>query len=508
MIETYQMFLQKACLATVGVFAIGALAFSSCLAMRGLYTRIRRTGRLNVIFAFLAIGAMVVYGGKKPSPPIGPDDPPPSSDDPVPGTDDPASGSDDPPSSDDPEPGTDDPAPGSDDPEPGTDDPAPGSDDPAPGSDDPVPGTDDPAPGSDDPVPSVEYRLYKVVTGAAPDDAASEYNGYLYSGNGDAKGSIQIKVGKPNKNTRQASVKATVLLNGKKISLKAAENGKAEVAAGGPTSVSLVGRGADACSVKFGQYGLSGRYGVYDIDGARNLFVSKDKEEQRSANGLLEDYLGPVNVVWDGGSASVAIAKKGKAKATGSLAGGAKISASGMFLCGEKFCCVPVVAQKSPVAFNVWIDEAGTVAAIGLDGDVIAAGAPESLRAGSKFSCSGESPLWGLIKGRALTEYLPDGVDVVQSGTRWTLPKAGKLSMKNGVVDDSKAGENPSALKLTYKAKDGSFKGSFKVYADNGGRLKATTVNVTGVMVGGVGYGTASVKNVGQEAVSVSRATK
>ena len=75
--------------------------------------------------------------------------------------------------------------------------------------------------------------------------------------------------------------------------------------------------------------------------------------------------------------------------------------------------------------------------------------------------------------------------------------------MKGGVLDDSKAGANPSGLKLTYKAKDGSFKGSFKAYADVGGKLKATTVNVTGVMVNGVGHGTATVKGVGSVSVEI-----
>ena len=92
---------------------------------------------------------------------------------------------------------------------------------------------------------------------------------------------------------------------------------------------------------------------------------------------------------------------------------------------------------------------------------------------------------------------------MAQKGTKWTLPKAGKVVYKDGAVDGSKLGENPSALKLTYKAKDGCFKGSFKVYADNGGKLKATTVNVTGVVINGVGYGTATIKKVGSVPVKV-----
>ena len=81
--------------------------------------------------------------------------------------------------------------------------------------------------------------------------------------------------------------------------------------------------------------------------------------------------------------------------------------------------------------------------------------------------------------------------------------KAGKLVMKNGVLDDSKAGANPSGLKLTYSAKDGSFKGSFKAYSVVVGKLKATTVNVSGVMIGSKGYGTATIKKLGSLPVTI-----
>ena len=102
--------------------------------------------------------------------------------------------------------------------------------------------------------------------------------------------------------------------------------------------------------------------------------------------------------------------------------------------------------------------------------------------------------------------YLPDGVSVGLSGTKWVVAdgaKAGKLTMKNGVLDDSKAGKNPSGLKLNYSARDGSFKGTFKAYSVVGGKLKATTVNVSGVMIGSKGYGTASIKKLGSCPVTI-----
>ena len=69
-----------------------------------------------------------------------------------------------------------------------------------------------------------------------------------------------------------------------------------------------------------------------------------------------------------------------------------------------------------------------------------------------------------------------------------------------GLHDEKK--QNISALKLTYAPQTGVFKGSFKLYAWNGPsiqegvkpKLKKYTVNVSGVLVGGVGYGTATCK--------------
>jgi hypothetical protein len=102
-----------------------------------------------------------------------------------------------------------------------------------------------------------------------------------------------------------------------------------------------------------------------------------------------------------------------------------------------------------------------------------------------------------------IADYIPDGAKVTSNGGKWVLPKAGKVVYKNGAVDESKLGENPSGLKLTYKAKDGSFKGSFKVYSVNGGKLKATSVNVAGVVINGIGHGTATIKKVGGVPVTV-----
>ena len=102
-------------------------------------------------------------------------------------------------------------------------------------------------------------------------------------------------------------------------------------------------------------------------------------------------------------------------------------------------------------------------------------------------------------------DYLPDGIEITTKKTKWVLPKAGKVvySKKAGGIDESKLGENPSGLKLTFKSKDGTFKGTFKAYVDKKGKPKATTVSVSGFVVDGVGYGIATIKKVGSVPITI-----
>ena len=332
--------------------------------------------------------------------------------------------------------------------------------------------------------------------GAVPSATASVYDGYMHDRGGAVVGTIQVKVGKPNARTKLSVVRLTVVgRDGRKSSLMAAETGKALIAAEGPTTIMC----GDSCVVTLSAQGMCGRYGNYAIDGALNVFMSRDNANKAVASSVLDTWKGAVNVAWpdtQGWNAlSATIAAKGKAKVAGTLANGTKVSAQGQLIVGEEWCCMPVVvAKKAQLAFNVWLprDSAATSAAapvvVGLGADV-KAGRPGTLKAGARFHL-------GAVMGDAkYGAYLPDGV-AVGGGARWTLPKAGKVVYRRGTaeVDASKLGENPSALKLTYKAKDGSFKGSFKAYADVNGKPKGTTVKVAGVLVNGTGYGTASAK--------------
>ena len=91
---------------------------------------------------------------------------------------------------------------------------------------------------------------------------------------------------------------------------------------------------------------------------------------------------------------------------------------------------------------------------------------------------------------------LPDGEPVIPKTGKWSFAKAAgvkyakdKATGEFDLVVDTKKGTNRSAMKLTYTPKTGIFKGSFKIYAIQGGKLKKVTVKVIGVVVDGKGEG-------------------
>ena len=161
-----------------------------------------------------------------------------------------------------------------------------------------------------------------------------------------------------------------------------------------------------------------------------------------------------------------------------------------------------VKKTKVELAFTVWIRRTDwSVEVVGL-GETAVAGRDVTLKEGAYFRVD-SAALVELVGDEAYAEYFPKDVPVTVKGKKWVLPKAGRVVLKKGVIDETKLLENPSGLKLTVRVKDGTFSGSFKVYVDNRGKLKSVTVSVAGVVVEGVGYGTASIKKVGTIPVTI-----
>ena len=284
---------------------------------------------------------------------------------------------------------------------------------------------------------------------------ASVYDGYVYDPveNRTTKGSIQAKVGKT-KNGKAKVSAAIVMAGGEKTEIK----GEMDATTGTLIATAKNGR---PTTLTFGENDLSGTYGEFEIDGARNIFVSKNGNDQAAANAALSAWGGVHTMVWDDGPgyavASISIGSKGKTKVVGWMGNGTKFSASGQLIVGKKESCVTIVStnNRTPLAFNLWFEAGEETEFEGIsDYAIISTVGP--LVPDAFFMCG------------FLTESVPI---VIQKG-KWT-------------VNTSKE----TALKLSYKDKTGTFKGSFKV-----NKQKAI---VNGVVVDGVGYGSAVMKNAG-----------
>ena len=106
---------------------------------------------------------------------------------------------------------------------------------------------------------------------------------------------------------------------------------------------------------------------------------------------------------------------------------------------------------------------------------------------------------------------LPNGEPIyVKGGTKFSFNKAPSIKYKKAKgetyyeltgLDDTKK-TNLSALKLSYNVKSGAYNGSFKIYASNEDsidegkmpKLKTYVAKVSGVVINGNGFGSASVK--------------
>lgn len=351
-----------------------------------------------------------------------------------------------------------------------------------------------------------DYRLCEDVGDVADLSAATVYSGYLMDGDGAVAGTIQVKAAKAkaNRKTGATTSKLSVTIQpatGKKVSLK----GDLDVDAGAITIASKDGRTLD---LELGENGILGTYGEWEIDGARDVFSSKASADKAVANDMLAKWKGTLALVFGDGSLTVTVGAKGKAKVSGTLANGTKVSASAQMIVGDEWCCIPVVVAKKGVslAFCLWLSADSETADVTGLGEDFVLGRPGALGAGASLVL-GSDALAQLIGDGSYKAYFPNGVSVEQRGTKWVVAdgaKAGKVVLgRDGLVDAAKAGANPSALRLIYRAKDGTFSGSFKAYVNARGKPKAVSVSVSGVVIDGVGYGTVTVKNLGSIPVMI-----
>ncbi len=350
--------------------------------------------------------------------------------------------------------------------------------------------------GEDDPNVAGDGRLFETVEPALV-QTADVYDGYLYDAAGNVVGTLQVKRAKYNAQKGLSKVTATVtMVGGKKVSYTGGEWHE------GSASVTLSAKNdSRQLTVVLGVRGMTGTYGEYGVDGSVNSFSSKDPATKADGVAVLKSVQGrgalalaiSSDAGW--GGLSVEIKAKGKAKVSGTLADGTRVSVSSQLLIGEKNCCLPVVYAKKQtrLAFTIWFSRDGTP--IGLTGvEDAKLSSVGGLAAGATFAVDSDAMV-AALGGTLQVDFLPNGFTVAQAGSKWIVQdgeKSGKVAEANGTW--TVTSENWAALKLSYAAKTSLFKGSFKAYLRQpNGKPKAVSVKVSGVVVDGIGYGAATV---------------
>ena len=340
---------------------------------------------------------------------------------------------------------------------------------------------------------------------------ATQYQGWIADDTGNVAGTVALKAAKANRRTGLSKLTATITMrSGAKVKLA----GEAETPSTNKVFMLAKAGSAATASVKLGAEGLVGYYKdsdgkSYAIQGGRNVFSARDEKAKARAATLVKGYW-PIALATEknGGSAfangysglSATVGNKGKVKVTGTLGDGNKVNVSAQAVMGEGGkAFVPVVEKRGAYSFMLEFANGRLSAVTGLS-VWKATGLPAKFTATwssnivfTAASGAGEipSPMYLSIQGFDSTAGIggkPVAVSPVDDAiavarNKWTGTK--------GVTD----------LKVTFKPKDGTFKGTFNVYVTDGDRTRKLKANVSGVVVDGVPYGTAVIRNIGAWAV-------
>lgn len=356
--------------------------------------------------------------------------------------------------------------------------------------------------------------------GAFSAQAARVYDGFLLDGEDRVKGTLQVKVGKAGKDGRAKLTATVVPLGAKKLAFKG------ETVSG--QDVEMSEKGGNRLKLTFGASGMFGEMGANRVEGALTDAKSSVLAGWNGQTRVFALKTASANgegsrLAWGYSGLSAVIGAKGKAKVSGMLADGTKVSVATQLLLAEGGAVLPVAVPLysgktggfglmltfdsnracEVSGMTAWdASRAKTPFVAEWDGDVAVAGAGNI--SGTCFFRLDADRRIESVDGAAVVEpLLPDG-EKIGAGAKWTFDKAGKVSVDKN-TGTIVYGANPSALKLSYTPKTGAFKGSFKVYAMAGGKLKKISATVTGTVVGGVGYGTALVGKKAAYPVTITK---
>ena len=363
----------------------------------------------------------------------------------------------------------------------------------------------DPGPGPVDPDPEPELPSGLYPSGVAALDVftaeqAAAYNGWLKDASGRIVALLTVKTKKAKAGKTTTSTITVKPVSGKKYSKKATF-----YPGGNPT---------DEFGIVYGARGLLGTFDGYSVEASADVYKSK-VSTLKSLAAKIPVATHTFSVETGNGTAvfSAAVAKTGKTKVQGYLEDGAKISVSSTGALGENYFAVPVVLSKKTLSFGLvfWIPLNGGTPIVANFSNGSWNAAPSGVEIGKialsdgtyVFDC--EIPTFRsyltTVDGFAVA---PSPAAFTVSGNKWNVGKtSGRLKIVDGILSVVSKGDpaNLSALKLTYTAKTGLVKGSFKLYYMDGGKIKSDKVTITGAVVDGVFMGNGTVKKLGSFAV-------
>ena len=212
-------------------------------------------------------------------------------------------------------------------------------------------------------------------------------------------------------------------------------------------------------------------------------------------------------------SLTVTGAKKGKAKVSGILPDGTKVSASMQAsVRSDGVVMIPVVAQLysgkiGSISLALRVDGKGEAEVCGvgkwksLTGDISWDAAQADWASVNVFGITRTTDMFVLEEQPELiggmnvaTQFLHSVSNMTFMGKKWNIAKGGKIKLMGNDFVDQAASPNPGGLTLSYTPKTGAFKGKYAVYVNNFGKSKKLSATINGVVVGESGYGTAVIK--------------
>lgn len=359
---------------------------------------------------------------------------------------------------------------------------------------------------------------------------AHSYDGYLLNSDGDMAGTILLRTSKgrwsrAEEGTNVTATATLVLLGEGRIKLKGTLG---EDLSGTLTATTKSDERELDVSLRGSD--MDGTFGSYMVVGVRDISGKKTYLDRMKAKAVGDNWRGNYVVALKADSdesslgngyagLSVQVRANGRARVSGTMPDGTKVSYSGRMEISDDSCALPVVAQLhsgrkggfgflltfsgdsdvSLSALSNWSKpEVPFVASLTAEG---AGWASDILDDSLTFSLEEAFDIEGIDDS-----LLPSDVAVTVSGVNWRTPKADSVKF---VAEDS-AYEvrteygNPSGLSLSVKSSEGMFRGRFKVFTvTEAGRSKKYSATVNGAILDGVGYGTATIRKIGAVPVTV-----